>query len=181
MKIIIGTTSTIKINALKETISQYRELLPSLFNATIISYDVESLVPDTPYNAETLQGARNRAVALTIDHTTEGEYFVGLESGLVEREGAVFEECWCVIYDNEKNEYLGYSSGFMLPKNVTEHMNRGKTHIEALNILSKELGLNVHDTWSIYSHGLVSRAESIKEAFRNALLSLPVPEKVSPL
>ena len=38
--------------------------------------------------------------------------------------------------------------------------------------IAKEIGLNHQDTWSIYSEGKISRTESIKEAFRNALLSI---------
>ena len=60
----------------------------------------------------------------------------------------------------------------MLPKEVTTQMDSGKTHIEALKEISKVLNLNSKDTWSIYSKGALSRIESIKEAFRNAILSL---------
>jgi non-canonical (house-cleaning) NTP pyrophosphatase len=172
MNIILGTTSEIKKQALTEILTQYQDVLLFLKDYKIIFHEVESLVPITPYNSQTLEGARNRTKALFEKYSKEGDLFVGLESGLVEREGMLFEECWCVIFNKNKQEYVGYSSGLLLPSNITAEMKKGKTHPEALSEIAKEMGMNYKDTWSIYSGGKISRIESIKEALRNALLSI---------
>lgn len=58
----------------------------------------------------------------------------------------------------------------MLPERVTKQIQKGKTHIAVLSDLEKEIGIQRKDTWAIYSHNKVTRRDSIKEAFRNALL-----------
>lgn len=172
MNIILGTTSEIKRQALVEILTQYRDVLPFLQDYKVTSYEAESLVPVTPYNSQTLEGARNRTKELLEKYSEEGDLFIGLESGLVEREDMLFEECWCVIFNKNKQEYVGYSSGLLLPNNITTEMKKGKSHPEALKEIAEEMGISHKDTWSIYSGGKISRTESIKEALRNALLSI---------
>ncbi|MDO8659782.1 MAG: inosine/xanthosine triphosphatase [Candidatus Parcubacteria bacterium] len=172
MLIILGTTSEIKQKALKEILKQYEGVLPFLKKSEIVPRKVDSLVPETPYNSQTLEGARNRVGALFNKYGKEGDLFIGLESGLVERERMLFEECWCVICDKTGKEHVGYSSGLFLPNHITDEMKKGKTHPEVLKILAEEIGIHHQDTWSIYSNGKLSRIESVKEAFRNALLSI---------
>ena len=172
MILILGTKSEIKQKALREVLTQYQGVLAFLKDFKVIPYEVESLVPMTPYNSQTLQGARNRSKALLSKYIDEGDLFVGLESGLVEREEMLFEECWCVICDKTEKEHIGYSSGIFLPEHITSEMEKGKTHPEVLEKIAEEIGLNHQDTWSIYSQGKISRTESIKEAFRNELLSI---------
>lgn len=172
MIIILGTTSAIKQQALEEILRQYQDVLPFLKDYKVMLHEAESLVPITPYNNQTLQGARNRVKALFEKYVRVGDLFVGLESGLVEREGMLFEECWCAIYDKTGKEHVGYSSGLLLPIHITKEMEKGKTHPEALKDIAEEMGINHKDTWAVYSQGKLSRTESIKEAFRNALLSI---------
>lgn len=172
MNIILGTTSKIKKQALISILEQYQEIMPFLKDCKVIPYEVESSVPTTPYNSQTLQGARNRVKALFRRFPARGELFVGLESGLAEREGMLFEECWCVIVDKREQEHIGYSSGLILPTHITTEMEKGISHPDALKKIAERMGFNHRDTWSVYSHGKLSRTESIKEAFRNALLSI---------
>lgn len=166
MVFIIGTTSSLKIKAVEEVINAY---LASV-QYKIVSKNIESNVPHTPFNDQTFEGAKNRAEMLLNLYKSTGDYFVGIESGLVEREGALFEECWCVIYDKKGKQFAAYSSGFMLPEKITKRIKMGETHIDILRNLEKELDIHRKDTWAIYSHNRLRRADSIKEAFRNALL-----------
>ena len=170
MQILIGTTSKIKLDVVEATLRAYTKKRKLDF--TIIAKDVESQVPDTPYGDEAITGAKNRADALLKNFFDHAELFVGLESGLVERYGNIYEECWCVIGDKKGNEFFGYSSGFMLPKTITTQMSSGRTHREVLKDLAIAMNIESKDTWLIYSKGVLSRTESIKEAFRNALLTL---------
>jgi non-canonical (house-cleaning) NTP pyrophosphatase len=127
--------------------------------------------PKTPKNNLTFLGAKKRAKALEKNiKDKDNLVFIGLESGLVKRYGFWFEECWCfLIYI--KKYYLGYSSGFLLPKNIVLKMNK-KPHYKILKELEKESKIHSKDTWAHYSKNRLSRKESIKEAFRNAFLSL---------
>jgi non-canonical (house-cleaning) NTP pyrophosphatase len=63
MQIVIGTTSKIKLTAIEEVLSELKGKDNIQF--TVLSEDVASQVPDTPFDDETLQGARNRANVLS--------------------------------------------------------------------------------------------------------------------
>jgi len=81
--------------------------------------DVPSMVPETPYNDETPEGAMSRCRQLA---DREGDdYCVGIESGLVERYGYLFEEVWAAV-SNGAHESIGYSSGLFVSDRVTEIM-----------------------------------------------------------
>lgn len=98
MKFIIGTESKIKLEAARGVINQV--LKSNSVNITGI--EVESGVPATPWNQETLDGAKNRATnSKTI--IPDADYWIGLESGLVDRFGFVFEEAWCCLLDKQGN------------------------------------------------------------------------------
>lgn len=171
MKIILGTTSEIKQNAIQEVLKSYGAAIKLANQFQIVPIEVDSQVPLTPRNEETLQGARNRVRQLRENATSNGDLFVGLESGLVERWGMLFEECWCVVEDKAGKEFTGYSSGLLIPSHVVSGMNGGKQHLEIITSLAQKLGIKNKDTWAVYSHSVLSRTESIKEAFRNAFLS----------
>ena len=170
MNILLGTTSELKKTALEQVLNQYKLSLQKFQPYEIVCFDVESLVPDTPYGDQAAQGAINRARTLYKMHRNEGEFFVGLESGLVKRQGTLFEECWCCIRDKNGKETLGYSSGLPLPIHITEAMSSGRSHIEVLQQVASNIGITSRDTWSVYTQGALARIESVKEAFRNAAL-----------
>lgn len=152
MKIMIGTTNRIKLMAIEEVLLSIKA--KNKIEFTTLSASIESQVPDTPYEDETIKGAKNRANLLFENYSNDADIFVGLESGLIKRYDNIYEECWCVIKDKNGDEFYGYSSGFMLPTKVTEQMKTGKTHIQVLKDISRELNLDNRDTWSIYSKGV---------------------------
>lgn len=168
MIFLVGTTSQLKINALYDVLTSY---LTSR-EAKIIEKEVPSGVSPTPSGGETYLGATNRARGLYKRYQAEGDYFVGIESGLAEREGNLFEEVWCVILNNKGRESVGYSSGFILPKSILERLKKGETHQKIMSTIQKDLELKHKDTWAIYSSHRLSRLEGLKEAFRNALLAI---------
>jgi non-canonical (house-cleaning) NTP pyrophosphatase len=168
MNIKVGTKSKLKIEAVQEIASMYL-----IHQPTIIGYEVESGVPSTPFNEQTYQGAKNRAYYLYKQKSTNVNCLcLGLESGLVYREGYLFEECWCVIIDNKGKEYVGYSSGFKLPEDIVVRIESGETHLTIMTEKGQELDIHEKDTWAIYSNNKLLRSISIKEAIRNTLLSI---------
>lgn len=120
-------------------------------------------------------GQKNRAVSLIDDI---GDLFVGIESGLITRENILFEECWCVMVDRNKNEWVGISSSIKVPDVIINDMNNGISHVESINNLADKLNLSNKDTWGVYSKGSLSRLAGLFEASRNALLFAVVPRHV---
>lgn len=171
MKIYLGTKSSIKIEAVREILRLFinKKLIGKDFK--LITHNVTPIVPATPNNSDTLKGAKNRALYLYKKYKNLGDCFIGLESGLVKRYKYPFEECWCFVIDNKGRKFVGYSSGYYLPKKVTDGLKNGEKHIDIMRALERETKIPQKDTWAIYTHNLISRHESIKEATRNAFSS----------
>lgn len=113
MRIGVGSTNPVKVQAVRELASEY----DLLREADIISFDVASQVSDQPKSIEeTVRGAKNRAKA-----AFEGcDLGFGLESGLIEVPGTKtgMLDCGvCAIYNGE-DFAIGISSAFECPPKV---------------------------------------------------------------
>ncbi len=166
MKIIIGTKNNSKVEVVKQVFQDIHGS-PQI---DVVSHDAQSGVPEAPHGRETYQGALNRANECY--EIGNADYYIGIESGLVKRYGLNFEEAWAVIIDNHGNKLVGYSSGLMLPNQVSNRMDDGELHNEIMKDLDARLNLpeGNRDTWSRYTGGNLSRVVSLHEALRNAII-----------
>jgi len=165
MKIILGSASERKV----EIAAQVAKQLFGVDEAEVVGLAVASGVPDTPYDRQTFDGARNRAISAR-DHDPEAEYWVGLESGLVERYGHFYEESWAAVINKEGREYYGYSSGLKVPDYILKRMKESELeHCEVMDLLEQEFAITTpNETWGNYSGGAIARSVSLEEALRNA-------------
>lgn len=142
MKYVIGSASKRKIDSAARVIEQFN----TEGEVTVTGYAAKSNVPETPYDKETFDGARNRALD-TRTNVSDADFYIGLESGLIERYGHLFEEAWCVLLVGDK-EYYGYSSGLKVPDYILEKMNTlGLPHYSVMEMIEKEFTKTPSDTW----------------------------------
>lgn len=173
MKVIIGTKNQKKIDVVS---SIFRSVF-DVKDITVMGFPAESKVPEAPHDRETYEGAFNRAKECFC--LGSADYYVGIESGLVERYDNMFEEAWAIVISSDKTKYIGYSSGLLLPAVVTDRMKKGEKHNEIMAYFDKEFNLpdDNRDTWSRYTDGNISRQVSLEEALRNALIQIGISEK----
>ena len=165
MIVIVGSLSARKLNVVA---SVFERFYPQA-HLEVRGCSALSQMPDMPFDRQTLTGARNRAAALSTD--TSANYCVGLESGLVERYGLIFEEAWCSILDSSKKECVGYSSGLMVPEVILSLMHQTQLdHSDVMTQVEKQRGDLPNDSWSTYTGGVLQRTISLEEATRNALV-----------
>lgn len=74
MKIIVGSENKIKINTVKKV---FEEIFKS-FDLNIVGLALKSGVPETPYDKQTFDGARKRAIAIKNDKK-EADFLSGLK------------------------------------------------------------------------------------------------------
>ena len=173
MKCVIGSASERKINTAKKIFREYGEYA----DVDVQGYAAVSGVPDTPWDIETFQGAYHRAMN-SKTNVLGAQYYIGLESGLVERFGHIYEEAWCAVVTAEGKEFFGYSSGLKVPDYVLHKMDELKMeHSDVMTLLEKEHDKLPNDTWGSYSGGVVLREVSLEEALRNALIQIVAPEE----
>lgn len=168
MKVIVGTKNQKKVAAVKAV---FLEILKQ-DSVEIDAHDAQSLVPDAPHDEDTYRGAFNRARECA--EKFEADYFVGIESGLVERYGNYFEEAWAVVISTDGDSCIGYSSGLLLPRIVVDRMRKGEKHNKIMEHFDKVFDLpeDNRDTWSRYTGGNMTRELSLQEALRNAVVQI---------
>jgi inosine/xanthosine triphosphatase len=172
MKFIIGSASERKIKTAAKVIRQ-------LFgdkDIDVEGYAARSGMPETPYDKQTFDGARNRALD-SKTHVADGNFHIGLESGLIERYGHIYEEAWAAVITSDGKEYFGYSSGLKVPDYILKRMDElAMDHSHVMTIIEEEFGKLPNDTWGTYSGGMILREASLEEALRNALIQIVASE-----
>ena len=165
MKIIVGTNNQKKLDVVQSAFTNVYSITVELEG-----YNAKSGVPEAPHDKETYDGARNRAEEC--QKMGQADFYVGIESGLVERYGNYFEEAWAVVISKDGIVQIGYSSGLLLPPIVVDRMKKGEKHNDIMFSIDTQLNLpdDNRDTWSRYTGGGISRQVSLEEALRNALI-----------
>ena len=117
MKIFVGSLNPAKVNAVRETLSEY----PAFAGCEVLGFDAVSNVSDQPKTLEeTMRGAINRAKHAA----TQGGIGFGLESGLMQvpyTETGHMDVCVCAIWNGEKH-VTGISSAWECPPEITRMM-----------------------------------------------------------
>lgn len=119
-KIVVASKNPVKIAA---TLAGFQAVFPNEAFQTI-GVPVPSGVSDQPStDAETLQGALNRAHAACLCHQ-DADFWVGIEGGVEAKEDDMEAFAWVVV----RSRYLigkGKSGTFFLPQPVVKLINKG--------------------------------------------------------
>lgn len=171
MKIKVGSTNKMKVEAVQEILQDY----PHLKNAIISTVDVSSGIVDQPKSLEEIvRGAMNRAGSAFQDCT----YSFGIESGLMtvpNTKTGFMDVCVCAIFNG--NEYhLGLSSAWEPPKQVihyilAEGLDMNQAAFKAGLTNNPKVG-SAEGLVGIMTKGRLTRKEYTKEAIRTALIHL---------
>jgi len=104
MKCYVATNNLRKIEITKTVLTEMHSQIE------VVPCEANSEVSDTPWDDDTVIGAINRAKnALNLN--PNADLGVGIETGLREKLGKIFEETWCCMVDREGNEFVGFASG----------------------------------------------------------------------
>jgi inosine/xanthosine triphosphatase len=171
--VVVGSKNPIKTEATKEA---FALMFPNMV-FDFIQLEVVSGVNEQPFgNEETKQGATNRAL-----HAKElsgvGDYFVGLEGGIEEIDGALWVIAWMCVIDPRGKMGHGRTSSFLLPKVVSELVCSGEelgkaTDIAFQKVNSKHSG----GTVAALTNDAITRADFYRDAIAFALIPFLKPE-----
>ena len=138
-----GTTNPGKVSAVRRALQAYSKAR----TWDIVCKKVASGVKDQPTTLEeTTQGARNRAVnavsALRASHQgTEAHKLpmlgIGIESGLFEESGNLYDVCACAVWDGEQF-HVGFSCAWQLPPSVSKKIAQGMDLSQAFQHISPD-------------------------------------------
>ena len=128
LDIVVGSTNHVKVEAV-------RDVMEKVFgDVRVTGTDVDSGVPDQPFEEQTRQGAINRARAALGDH----DMAVGIEAGVFEKDEGLYDIQYCAIIDRSGRITVGTGSGFMYPPAVAELVRKGQTVGEAMKAVFEQ-------------------------------------------
>ena len=166
MKAIIGTMNPGKIEGAKKALEAFYD------DVEVLGYKAESEVGDQPVSEETLQGARNRALntmKYAKDNKVDADYFMGIESGIIELYGTWYIANAAVVIDKDGYESIGYGPIFPVPnKYVDEIIRSDFGHVMEQIFNESNLGQGVGGVDGLTNHS-ISRIDITKESFIMAL------------
>lgn len=164
MKVVITSKNPVKVDAVK---SAFEIVLDGKLDFEDL--DVSSDVDEQPFNEETtLSGAYNRID--NAKHLIKAEFYVAIESGVVDRDGELGVFSWVVV---ENNGLFGKarSSEFYLPAKMKELLDRGLTLGQAGDSVFGGKDTNKKGgTVSFLTKGSVTREQVTCETVKLALI-----------
>ncbi len=117
MKIIVGSTNPIKIEAARLIFQQVNS------HAVISGIEVDSGVSHQPWgDEETRTGAVNRAKAAILNGA---DYGVGFEGGVINTEYGLMTCAWCAVVDVQDTVGIGGGVNVQLPPQVAKALHSG--------------------------------------------------------
>ena len=191
-RIAVGSVRRPKLDAVRDAVSAIAALFndegttatlhatEQLTTMEVTGYEVESGVGHTPASrTELLQGARQRAEALTARLHSEGttaDFYVGLEGGLdvIHNNDTrhVLLESWAYVTDGQYGHF-GCSGSIELPDALADEVLHHGTELGiAIDRYAGADGIRDGEgAWGVLSRGLISR----KDSFRLAVIAAFAP------
>jgi len=171
MKINVASTNQVKVDAVKDLVSEYE----FLSGAEINSENVSSEISDQPKTLdETIQGAMNRAR----NAFKNCDLSFGIEAGLAKipnTKSGYMNITVCAIYDG-KEYHLGLSSGFEFPTEATHLVFKEGIEIDEavyrLGITENQRIGRSEGMIGMLTKGKLDRKGYVQQAIITALLQL---------
>ena len=161
LKVGVGSDNPIKLTAVESVMrSVYGDV-------EVIGRKVATSVPSEPCGDEVERGAIDRARA----SLTENDLGVGIEAGIFEHRGALYDVQFCAIVDNMDRITLGHGSGFQYPPAVIELLRKGSTVGHAFqDLYDQERTGRGSGAIGFLTHGLLKRSELTQQAVVAAMV-----------
>ena len=166
MKVLIATQNKGKIEGAKRAFEKFFD------DVEVVGISASSDVPEQPVNEETWQGAKNRVKnlkAFAKENNIDADYFVSIESGMMNSLGSWMIVNIAVVEDKNGLESVSSSPGFPVPERLVEKIKEigfGQVmdnHFNESDLRSRGGGIQ------LLTHDAVSRIDLTELAFVMAL------------
>ncbi|MCL2712536.1 MAG: inosine/xanthosine triphosphatase [Methanomassiliicoccaceae archaeon] len=160
MSIAVGSMNHAKVEAVRAVMERIYG------NVRIIPTDVESGVPEQPFGDDTYKGAVNRAKAALGDNSLA----VGIEAGVFELYGHLYDVQHCAIIDDTGNITVGMSSGFRYPDKIADMIRNGVTVGDAMASVYGDSRNNREGAIGTLSRGQLDRKTLSEQSVTAAMI-----------
>jgi len=172
MKVAVGSTNPVKINAVK---TAFEKVFPKR-KWIVEGVKVSSGVSDQPMSdLESIKGARTRAKKAMKE--LNADYGVGLEGGLQKVGSNWFDSGWMVIVDRNGIEGIGSSIRMHSPMKMMKLIKQGKELGDVDDILfSKSNSKQGEGHFGLMSKNTVTRTSAYVDGVISALVRFIQPQ-----
>ncbi|HDD05184.1 MAG TPA: inosine/xanthosine triphosphatase [Candidatus Aenigmarchaeota archaeon] len=163
MKVIVGSGNPVKIEAVEDAFSKV------FGDVEVVGKKVESGVSPQPIGEETFRGARNRALKLR--EMERGDFFVGVESGVINLFSKWFNFAVVCVMDKEGRIGYGTSPLFPLPEQVVKQLLRGRELGDVMDEIEGKKGVKYREgAIGFFTNGAMDRKELMEKGVICALI-----------
>ncbi len=165
MKVAVGSTNPVKINAAKQA---FKKVWPKKI-WEIVGVEVESGVSNQPMSdEESIKGATNRAKRAL--KTTSADFGVGLEGGIHKTNGMWFDTGWAVVVDKKGTLGIGTSIRMQSPPAMMKYVKKGMELGDIDDMLfGKKNTKHKQGHFGLMSKGALLREEAYQHGVISAL------------
>lgn len=155
MKIAIGTTSELKVRALRDALERIN------IEAEMLPVKTSSGIADQPFGfEEIIKGATTRAENSL--NEVGADIGVGVENGLVEIGGDYFDVACVIIKTKDGNKSAAFSPAILIPEWIIKKIKEENTEVgEITKALS---GDTEKDGFKYFTNGAITRKEALFQA-----------------
>jgi inosine/xanthosine triphosphatase len=170
MKVAVGSTNPVKIQAVKEV---FKEVFGK--EVEIIGVKADSRVSTQPFKEDVIKGSVNRAEnALKL---TDADFGVGIESGVMKFGEKWYNLGFITIVDRKGNIGTGTSGWFECPSGILKELENGKELGQVISEITGRVDMQRQDgAIGIFTKGKVTRKELYKHGVFMALAKFLSPE-----
>jgi inosine/xanthosine triphosphatase len=161
LTVAVGSTNPVKVEAVRAVMEKFYG------DVRVIPVAVSSGVPEQPWGMETLQGARNRAIAALMDC----DLSVGIEAGVFERYDGLYDIQHCAVSDRRGRITYGAGSAFRYPDRVADKVRQGCTVGEAMMDVfhTRDRG-DADGAIGVLTQGIMDRKQLTEQAVMAAMV-----------
>ena len=172
-KILVASQNPVKLNA---ALGGFRKMFPKV-KFSVEGVPAPSEVGHQPIgDLVILHGARKRVENLS-KARPDGDYWVGIEGGVEERDDGLYVYAWIAIKSRAKRWGLARSGAFLLPARVAKLVRAGKELGDANDIVFKMKNSKQADgAIGILTHNITDRTREYIETMVLALIPFKNPK-----
>jgi inosine/xanthosine triphosphatase len=161
MRISLGSDNPVKLQAVRNV------MLRVYGDVVVDGHRVSVSVPAEPWGEDVERGAVERARKVL----GQSDYGVGIEAGIFERKGDLYDVQYCAVVDKMNRVTVGHGSGFKYPPKVADLLRKGRTVGEAFHgRYGQERSGRGNGAIGFLTYGLLKRTELTEQAVVAAMV-----------
>jgi inosine/xanthosine triphosphatase len=166
MIFMVGSQNKAKLASVEKALEKIGEKRIEFKSSRVIGVVTDSGVRSQPLTeAETLQGAINRATSALEKGCLDSEYGIGIESGLSQVGGHTFEGGFVAIVSRSGKMGFASSNKYELRRPIMNIIDQGKELSEAVEMITELSDIkNTLGMSGVITNGIIDRTESYVNA-----------------